>query len=128
MKTPLEAVLTFIRAHNAWETAANRRRAVTDAVTALDIAQREYYELVARLCATSVEPQPISFGDDVMHDPEREFVESVEMRGLAAIVRTKHRGLHDFVSDYEYHLVKEGDEWRIASVLYVDEEGKYECL
>jgi hypothetical protein len=37
-------------------------------------------------------------------------------------------GLYDFVSDYEYHLVREGNEWRITSLLYVDADGKYECL
>jgi Putative lumazine-binding len=129
MKTPQEAVLVFnIHAHHAWETAANRRRGSTDAGTALDVARREYRELVARFCAESVEPQPISFGDDVMHDPEREFIESVDIQGSSATVRTKHRGLYDYVSDYEYHLVQQAGGWRIASVLYVDGDGKYECL
>jgi hypothetical protein len=94
----------------------------------MNLASREYRELISRFCTASVEPQGITFGDEGMHDPEREIVESVSIAGQSAIVRTKHVGLHDFVSVYEYHLVQEADEWRVASLLYVDEEGKYECL
>ena len=63
-----------------------------------------------------------------MHHPKKETIESESISGATAIVETRHTGLHDFVSDYEYHLVQDAGEWRIASLLYVDENEKYECL
>jgi hypothetical protein len=63
-----------------------------------------------------------------MHDPKCESVESVSETAGGAVVRTRHVGLHDFVSEYEYSLVREAGRWRIASVLYLDADGGYECL
>lgn len=84
--------------------------------------------MVARFCATSVVPQGISFGDDPMHDPDHESIESVATLGREATVRTRHVGRYGFESEYEYRLVQESGEWRIASLLYTDEDGQYECL
>ena len=128
MNTPKQAVLDFINAHNSWEKVANARRGSVGDLTALKIARTEYRELVSRFCASSVEPQGVTFGDDTMHDPEREVIESVVVTGTSAIVHTKHRGDSDFVSDYEYNLIYVANEWRITSIMYVDADGKYECL
>ena len=91
-------------------------------------AEAEYEELVSRFCAAAVVRQNISFGDDPMHDPSRESVEAMSETAGGAVVRTRHVGLHDFVSEYEYHLVREADGWRISSVLYLGADGRYECL
>jgi hypothetical protein len=133
MNTPSQTVRAFIRAHYAWNAVANERskalqpgsRAYQDAMQA---AKREYAGLVSQLCAPSVVPQGISFGDDPMHHPDHETIESESMSGHAAVVQTRNIGLYEFVSDYEYHLVLTGGEWRIASLLYVDQDGKYESL
>ena len=63
-----------------------------------------------------------------MHDPDTETITSESVAGEMALVRARHVGLYNFVSDYEYHLVLVAGEWRIASLFYVDEDGKYECL
>jgi NTF2 fold immunity protein len=130
---PAQAVRAFIAAHYAWNTAANeRRKSVEAGSTAREAATKttteEYDRLISRFCASSVKRQGISFGDDPSHHPDHETVESVSMSGPEAIVQTRKMGLYDFVSNYEYHLVKEAGEWRIASLLYVDDDGKYECL
>ncbi len=92
-------------------------------------AWAEYGELVSQFCAASVTPQGISFGDDPMHHPDHETIESVTLSGREATVRTRHTGLYDFVSVYEYRLVQESAEWRNASLLYIDDEDeRYECL
>lgn len=83
---------------------------------------------MSRLCAASVVRQNISFGDDPMHDPNRESVVLVAESADGAVVRTRHVGLHEFVSEYEYRLVSEAGGWRITSVLYLDADGGYECL
>jgi hypothetical protein len=128
MQSPEDTVRAFQSAHHVWETNANSRCSTVDDLTALTMARREYQELIARFCVATVSPQGMSFGDDPMHDPNREPIESTEIDGQSAIVRTRHIGLYDFASDYEYHLVKNGKGWRITSILYVTGDGKYECL
>lgn len=130
---PAEAVRAFVAAFFAWNRAANdRANSSRLGSTAYEAAMKqitnEYDSLVSRFCASSVERQGISFGDDAMHHPEQEKIESEVVSGANAIVHTRKVGLYDFVSEYEYHLVQEAGEWRIASLLYVDDNGKYECL
>jgi hypothetical protein len=128
-----QCVRQFIAALTAWEVRANDRAKLLRAgsaayFSAVAQAEAEYDELVSRLCSAAVVRQNISFGDEPMHDPERESVESVSESGDGAIVRTRHVGLHGFVSEYEYRLVREADVWRVASLLYLDADGGYECL
>jgi hypothetical protein len=91
-------------------------------------AESDYIKLVAKYYAVDVVPQPISFGSDSMHQLARELIQTVEVSGHTAMVRTKSTDDHNFVCDYEYQLVKEAGQWRIKSLLYVTEEGRYECL
>ncbi len=130
---PDECVRLFITAHSAWEARANERAkrsrpGSAEYQTAVAQAEAEYEELVSRFCAAAVVRQNISFGDDTMHDPNRESVEAVSETAGGAVVRTRHVGLHEFVSEYEYRLVREARGWMIASVLYLDADGGYECL
>jgi hypothetical protein len=133
MDTPAKAVRSFIEAHTAWEVRANERAKTLLAGSeayqvAVELAEAEYEEMLSRLCAPSVVRQGISFGGDPMHHPERETIESASVTGDLATVLTRHAGRHDFVSEYDYHLVRQAGEWRIASVLYLDEDGTHECL
>jgi hypothetical protein len=133
MSGPDQCVRLFIAAHAAWERRANARAKKARLGSAADraaiiLAESEYDELISRLCATSVVRQGISYGDNAMHDPDSESITDVSESGDSAVVRTRHIGLHNFASVYEYRLVHEAGEWRIASVLYVDEDGGYECL
>jgi len=70
----------------------------------------------------------VTFGDDPVHDPETETFQSVVVSEPTSIIRTRKPGLYNTVYNYEYHLVQQAGAWWIASVLYVDNEGKYECL
>lgn len=128
MKTPQQTVLDFIIAYEAWNSTANSRLGKVDDLTALNIARCEYRELVACFCSTTVVPQGCHFGDDSSHDSEREIIESVEVQESTAVVRTRHCKLDDFVTNYEYHLKSKNNVWRIASLLVVLVDGKYECL
>ena len=133
MNTPAQTVLQFIVAYHDWNDRASSHSKVYEngseaARSAIQAAEHEYSELINRFCMDSVTPQPISFGDDPMHGPASETIEHTDIDGETAIVRTKNIGMHDFVSEYEYHLKHSGDQWRIDSVLYMDEDGKHECL
>ena len=37
-------------------------------------------------------------------------------------------GTTELAHDYEYHLQSAGGRWFLASLLYVADDGKYECL
>ena len=63
-----------------------------------------------------------------MHSLEQEKIVKISQKDKAALVQTKHIDEDDFVSNYEYHLKVINGSWRISSVLYVDEDGKTECL
>ena len=133
MHTPEQTVSAFIRAYRTWNERTNELATPSgpgNAIEqeALEAASADYDRLVDQFCAPSVLPQAISYGDESMHHPDREAIESVEVAGSEATVRTRHVGLHDFASDYEYRLVQVAGEWRIASPLYIGEDGAYECL
>ena len=133
METPSQRVRAFIEAYHAWNAAANESckslsPGSTEYEAAMAVAGREYDELVSRFCAPSVVRQGISFGGDPMHHPNCETIESESINGQTAVVRKRHVGLYSFVSDYEYHLVQAAGQWLIGSLLYLDQDGNYECL
>jgi hypothetical protein len=133
MHTPEQTVAAFIQAYQTWNDRANERarpsrRSGTIDQQASAASNAEYDELVARFCAPPVVRQGIAFGDDSRHHPDREAILSAAVSGREAVVRTRHVGRYDFVSEYEYRLAQVAGEWRIASLLYLDEEGAYECL
>lgn len=133
MNQPEATVKSFIREYAEWNQRANDRcNAVRsgsrEGQLAIETAETEYIEIIKRHGSKSVVPQAIAFGDDTMHDPERESIESVDVDEQIATVRTRHIGMFDFVSNYEYLLLKESGEWRISSLLYIDDDGSYECL
>ena len=128
-----QCVREFIAAHSEWEARANaREKPLTPGgaafFSAVAQAEAEYDELVSRLCAAAVVRQSVSYGDDPMHDPDRESIEGVSESADGAVVRTRYVGPHGFESEYEYHLVREAGGWRIASLLYLDAGHGYECL
>src|SRR5580658_10167605 len=131
MSTPEETVRAFILAYHEWNDRTNDRDKRTRSPGSVDLnalaaANAEYDELVARFCSPTVVRQGVSFGDESMHNPDCETIESVALSGRKATVRTRHVGQFEFISDYEYQLVEEAGEWRIASLLYIDDDGQYE--
>lgn len=133
MNQPETTVKSFILAHSEWNRRSNDRckklrPGSIEGQRAIETAKTEYHEIIKRLGSKLAVPQPISFGDDPMHDPDSETIESVAVNDHTATVRTNNKGMFGFVSTYEYRLVKESSEWRISSLLYIDEDGSYECL
>jgi hypothetical protein len=128
-ETPEKTVLAYIGAHCRWENQSREGDEKLGWVAGAIIAQHEYERLISHFCASSVRPQPLSYGEPTMHDPILETIESVSVSGGTANVITKRINTETKVnSDYEYHLVSDSDGWRISSVLYVSDDGKFECL
>ena len=119
MNQPDATVKSFIQAFAEWNQRANARcnaglSGSAEDQLAIKTAETEYNENIKRHGSKSVVPQTIAFGDDSMHDPKRESIESVDANEQTAAVHAKHIGMFDFVTNYEYRLVKESDEWRIS--------------
>lgn len=130
---PEDVVMAFIRAHFGWESAAFRRSSRSKGdethLASINETKREYAKLISAYCAASVKPQPCAFGHPPQHDPKRETIDSVTVRGSRAVVRTKcRRPDSSFVVDYDYRLVNEKNGWRVKSLAYVDAAGRWECL
>ncbi len=87
-----------------------------------------YDELLQEHCHPDVQPQEALFSADSMHDPDGEAITELEMNGNSARVSTRRTDATGFTADFEFHLVCEGDNWRITSLRYQGDDGVYESL
>jgi hypothetical protein len=127
MNDPKFVVEAFIADYLAWNDKAYVESKTSDE----NRAEADYQKLLARYCRPGFTGEPISFGSDSSHGPLNETVVSVTTEGDSSIVKTRHIQDIDsfqFLSDYEYHLSREGDRWYLDRVFYVDAQGKYDCL
>ena len=133
MMSPNEVITLFISAYHEWNVRSNDLCKKHDngsiaSQQAISLAEKEYADLIKQFCTDTVSPQPISFGDDPMHSPTGETIQSISIDGDAALARTKQIGFYNTISEYEYHLKQTDDEWKIESLQFFDEDGKFECL
>jgi hypothetical protein len=128
---PEEFVRAFIADYDAWNSYAYQmsEQHRDDAMAA---AEDTYMKLIRTFCLPGHVPQPIAFGSESSHDLAHESVTRVEPgAGGTCIVKTlecRSMGTIVLNHDYEYHLKKADGRWFLASLLYVDKEGKYESL
>ncbi len=125
----VRAVVTgFITALYNWEVASQSRYEQDDSEETLVQAEQAYATLIQKWCVPNLSTQPISFGSDPSHHPEKEQLVSSAIHDNECRVATQHEGSYGFTTDYEYRLLKIDNQWKIASLDYVDEEGKYPML
>jgi hypothetical protein len=125
---PDALVRSFIADYAAWNAQSVKRGF---SLEALGRSEEEYGALIAKYCRPGFKHQPVTYGDDSMHEVDSERVVSVEEQGGKALVRTRHTSKHakgEFIADFEYQLSKDASRWYLEGVLYVDSKGKYEGL
>ena len=128
MDLPEQVVNNFIIAYKAWNDKAYKLDD-KDEDHAMAWAEEAYTNMIRQFCDDSVVPQGISFGSDSSHSPSEEtIVEVIEDDANLITIKTKHVDETNFTSDYEYILGRENGIWLLNSLLYVDNDGKYECL
>ncbi len=126
MSSPEATVKEFIDVSDKWN---NWAYALSEAEGCDDNRIDDAYsEIINQLCDKDVTPQGVSYGNNSSHSLSSEAVINTEVTGNSAVVFTKHTGALDFESDYEYHLTEKDGKWLITSLLYVCDDGKYECL
>ena len=91
-------------------------------------AESAYGALLSKYCPPGHPHQPLAFGSDSLHDTARETIVSAERVADGCVVKTRHAKTVTFTADYEYHLLRADQRWFLTSNLYVDTDGKYECL
>jgi hypothetical protein len=95
----------------------------------MDEAERTYAESIIKVyCRSGFSGEPISYGSAASHEPGKEIIASEEITENQAIVKTKHTGDFDFVSDYEYLFTRTDGRWFLESVNYIDSDGAYPGL
>ena len=136
------AVLSFIQARNDAAIACSKideefpppepNRVNKEGVERLKQITREHAE---EWYASGVDVKAFSQAVNYEQDAVR-FLSALQKRGRW-IVKTEQRrpapvGIESpprpSYSEFEYHLVSEDGKWRFKSYLYVDDEGKWECL
>ena len=81
------------------------------------------------LCVYGLKPNlQMSLKKMVKDDATKEVVVTEETTEDKAIIKTKHTGLYNIISDYEYRFIKKETRWYLEAVDYVDSEGKYPSL
>ena len=126
LSTPESCVKEFIEFYEEWNNWAISLP--ESAMSESEIIAKTYEKIITAICHSSVVPQGVSFGDDCMHTKENENIIKVETSDQGSIVFTIQKDSFNFISEYEYHLLEEDGKWRIKSLKYVSEDGKYESL
>jgi len=127
---PADFVRAYIDDYESWNSFANDVYA-DDSDAGFSAAESAYAALIAKYCPPGHRHQPVSFGSDASHDNKREAIVGVEPTAEGCIVKTRHTkvfGTLVVAHDHEYHLKHAGHRWFLTSVLYVDQDGKYEGL
>lgn len=131
--SPEEIVRSYIQAYFDWNNRSDARTnlVIDDKVKyglSMKMATDEYQQILNRLCVKRTVTYTTNFGDNPLHDPESETIESVDLQATTALVRTRDIRKFGPLVCYEYHLVQEEGQWRISKLLYVDEMGADDCL
>ena len=127
MDSPENLVIKFIAAYDKW----NNKSFIASENgedESMDIAEESYQILINTFCSAKVIPQGVAFGSESGHCLKNEKVIHSNLSGDKTVIVTKNTDSNGFVSDYEYHFEKNNNEWKLFSLLYIDEEEQYECL
>ena len=130
-RDPESLVKEFICDYLAWN---NRAHALTEgdsSESADDLIESGWRQLIQKFCLPNFKGQPIAYGSESSHAPEREKIISIDTKDDAAIIRTRVKASDpnsDFCADYEYDLIQASGRWYLEQVYYVDDEGRYPGL
>ncbi|CCN56649.1 hypothetical protein VIBNIMADA3021_p0014 [Vibrio nigripulchritudo MADA3021] len=130
-RSPSELVDAFLLDYREWNDrvfALSESGEMTESAV-MALAQALYQQTILSVyCRVGFAGEPIAFGNDAAHDPNREVIVSESLCGDGAIIHTQHHDRLGFVADYEYRLSRHQLHWYLEAVDYFDDHGKYPSL
>lgn len=121
--SPEALVRQFQADYLQWNNQSFALRNVQD----ISVAERAYAELLRKYTLPEFQGEPIAFGSNSSHDPDKEKTISVTIKGSTAILTTQYPELH-YTSAYEYHLINQQQRWYLIQVYFIDNKGRYPNL
>jgi hypothetical protein len=120
---PQSIVRRFIADYQQWNDRSHSRCEHDDSAAALEAAEDDWAQLLSRYCRSGFSGEPIAFGSDSNHHPERERVIGVQNVGHRSVVTTVNTDANGFEAKYEYSLVCEAGNWYLEAIDYIDLDG-----
>ncbi len=128
--SPEKLTLSFIKDFKDWNDYAMSLEESYDEKSGWKIG-RAYDDLILKYCRESLKYQPLAYGSESRHNPEKEKIINVKKGEKSAIVYTKHErriGNADLSNFYEYRFEWEANRWFLTSVAVVIDGMRYEGL
>jgi hypothetical protein len=129
---PEDFVRAYIDDYERWNEYANWvSEQNQNASASMAATESAYATLLQKYCFFDHEHQPIAFGSDSSHSNRHEIIVGTEIKEDSCVVsssNTKTLGNSTMTYDYEYVLKKVDQRWFLTSVLYIDEDGRWEGL
>ena len=127
MDTPESLVKSFQADYLSWNNHALKVDSAHASIKAMELAEESYKKLLSKYTLPGFKGEPIAYGSEPAHDPQKENIISSAINGDNAIVRTEFPKPY-YSPIYEYHLVKAQGRWYLNQVYLVDDEGHYPGL
>ena len=128
--TPEEITLSFIKEFKEWNDHAMELSESNHEKARWNI-EKEYDDIILKYCRETLKYQPLAYGSEARHNPEKEKILNIKYHGDTAIVYTKHErkvASVDLSNFYEYSFEKEGDRWYLVSIAVVINGERHEGL
>ena len=126
-ETPDDLVKSFQADFLAWNNYAMQADSKHNPTEAIRLAEKSYRKLLSKFTLPEFKGEPIAYGTESDHDPQKEKIISTVINGDNAIVRTEFPRPY-YTPIYEYHLVNVQGRWYLKQVYLVDDEGHYPGL
>lgn len=127
MDTPDSLVKSFQADYLSWNNYALKADSAHKSIKAMELAEDSYKKLLSKYTQPGFKGEPIAYGSESGHDPQKEKIISSVRTGDNAIVRTEFSRPY-YSPIYEYHLVNAQGCWYLNQVYLVDDNGHYPSL
>lgn len=125
--TPEQLVVAFQHDYKVWNDQSFKNRQPSGNPDAMKVAEQRYSDMLKKYTRPDFHGEAIAYGSESSHDPAKEKITGKKVAANTAIITTTFAGEY-YSPVYEYHFIKEGEQWYLTQLFLVDEDGKYPSL
>ncbi len=127
---PQELVLQFIEDYFEWNSQAVELGGRHFKLSPDDHVriEQDYRKLLDKYCRPGFQGEPIAFGTESSHNPDKEVIVSQAIDDSEAAITTRHTDQFGFETEHEFRFEREGSRWFLVAVDYIDGGEKYPGL